>query len=155
TPTVDVIVPCYNYAAYLEECVVSILEQPGVAVRVLVIDDASTDTTAEVGARLEASDTRVRYRRHSANRGHISTYNEGFDWAEADYLLLISADDLLTPSALTRAVAALEEHPRATMAHGRQIVFETEPPPPATGPLMSHGNYTLQPGKDFVAELCR
>jgi len=155
TPTVDVIVPCYNYAGYLEQCVTSILEQPGVAVRVLILDDGSTDATPEVGAQLAASDARVAFRRHEANRGHIATYNEGFDWAEADYLLLISADDLLTPSALTRATAALEEHPNATMAHGRQLVFETELPSPAAGPLMSHGNYTLQQGLDFITELCR
>ena len=51
---VDVIVPCYNYGDMLEECVRSILEQEDVAVRVIVMDDASTDSTETIGLRLKA-----------------------------------------------------------------------------------------------------
>ena len=46
---VDVIVPCYNYGRFLRECVESVLSQP-VDVRVLIIDDASTDDTPQVAA---------------------------------------------------------------------------------------------------------
>ena len=73
---VDVIVPCYNYGRFLRECVESVLGQP-VDVRVLIIDDASTDDTPEVAAALAAEDARVEFRRHAVNRGHIATYNEG------------------------------------------------------------------------------
>ena len=114
--TVDVVVPCYNYAKYLEICVRSILDQPDVAVRVLIIDDCSTDESEVVGRRLAADDSRVHYRRHDRNIGHIATYNEGLlGWATADYCLLISADDLLTPGALSRAVRVLDEYPSVGM----------------------------------------
>ena len=53
--TVDVVIPCYNYARYLRGCVESVLSQPDVSVRVLVIDDASSDETSEVGQELAAS----------------------------------------------------------------------------------------------------
>src|SRR5262245_8631151 len=96
-PTVSVIIPCYNYAEFLPRCVESILDQPGVDVSVLVIDDCSSDDTPEVAARLAAQDPRVSVRRHEVNRGHIATYNEGLEWASGDYIVLISADDLLTP----------------------------------------------------------
>src|SRR5579875_4019698 len=78
-PTVTVLVPCYNYGRYLEICVGSVLAQQGVAVDVLIIDDASSDNTAEIADRLAASDTRVRVIHHLENRGHIETYNEGID----------------------------------------------------------------------------
>ena len=78
---VDVIVPCYNYGRYLGGCVRSALDQGGVDVRVLVLDDASADDTEAVGRRLAERDRRVGYRRHPANRGHIATYHEGLDWA--------------------------------------------------------------------------
>ena len=55
------------------------LSQP-VDVRVLIIDDASTDDTPEVAAALAAEDARVEFRRHAVNRGHIATYNEGLEW---------------------------------------------------------------------------
>jgi len=101
---VDVIIPCYKYARYLAACVESVLTQDGVDVRALVIDDASPDETPSVAARLTAQDPRVEYRRHTANRGHIATYNEGLlEWADGDYCVLMSADDRLTPGALRRA----------------------------------------------------
>ena len=42
----------------------------------------------------------MEFRRHPVNRGHIATYNEGLEWASGDYLLVLSADDMLTPGAL-------------------------------------------------------
>src|ERR1700754_2370869 len=101
--TVDVVIPCYNYARYLRGCVSSALDQPGVDVRVLVIDDASSDETASVGRDLARSDGRVTFRRHESNKGHIATYNEGLiGWSTADYTALLSADDLLAPGSLGR-----------------------------------------------------
>jgi cellulose synthase/poly-beta-1,6-N-acetylglucosamine synthase-like glycosyltransferase len=95
---VDLVVPCYNYARFLSRCISSILSQADVDVRVLIIDDTSSDDTPEVGLRLAAMDSRVKFRRHEQNRGHIATYNEGLlEWATAKYSMLISADDLLAP----------------------------------------------------------
>jgi hypothetical protein len=55
---IDVINPCYDYGRFLDQCVNSVLGQQGVDVRVLVIDDASTDNTAEVAAALAREDPR-------------------------------------------------------------------------------------------------
>jgi hypothetical protein len=118
---VDVIVPCYNYAKYLRECVTSVCTQRAVDVRVLIIDDASPDNTPEVAAALTQEDRRVEYRRHAENQGHIATYNEGLEWASGDYLLLLSADDLLTPGALARASRLLDAHPEVGFTYGRAI----------------------------------
>ena len=70
--SVDVFVPCYNYGRFLRECVESVLSQGGVDVRVLILDDASSDDSREVGRALAAADPRVEYRRHAVNRGHIA-----------------------------------------------------------------------------------
>lgn len=122
--TVDVIVPCYRYAHYLRDCVVSVLSQTDVNVRVLIIDDASPDNTAEVAADLVKEDTRVIFRRHNFNQGHIATYNEGIDWASsADYLLLLSADDYLLPGALSRAVTLMDCHPEVGFTFGKALIL--------------------------------
>lgn len=126
---VDLIVPCYKYAHYLRQCVMSALQQPGVDVRVLILDDASPDHTPKVAAELLA-DPRVSYRRHVTNQGHIATYNEGLAWASADATLLLSADDLLTPGALKRAAHLLAGHPEVGMVYGGQIAITTETPDP-------------------------
>jgi glycosyltransferase involved in cell wall biosynthesis len=119
---VDVIVPCYKYAHYLEGCVSNLLHEQDADVRVLIIDDCSPDNTPAVGAALAASDPRVEFRRHEKNRGHIATYNEGIDWAASEYFMVLSADDLLTPGALGRAVRLMDAHPDVGLTYGRAIM---------------------------------
>jgi glycosyltransferase involved in cell wall biosynthesis len=118
---IDVIIPCYNYGCFLRECVDSVLDQVGVEVRVLVIDDASPDNTAEVAAALERENPRVTVIHHSTNKGHIKTYNEGIEWASADYMLLLSADDYLLPGALARTTNLMDAHPEVGFTFGNVI----------------------------------
>jgi glycosyltransferase involved in cell wall biosynthesis len=119
--SVDVFVPCYRYGRFLRECVESVLNQSGVNVRVLIIDDASPDDTAEVAAALAAEDPGVSFVRHAENTGHIATYNEGIEWASADYMLLLSADDYLLPGALSRAADLMDAHPEVGFIFGNAI----------------------------------
>jgi glycosyltransferase involved in cell wall biosynthesis len=151
---VDVVIPCYRYGRYLRACVQSVLAQEGVGVRVLVIDDCSPDDTPAVGRALAAEDPRVEYRRHAQNRGHIRTYNEGLlGWASADFTLLLSADDLLTPGCLARAVNLMEAHPEVGMVHGRFLELMDDDPPP---PPRAEGRPTWRvvAGPQFVEETC-
>jgi GT2 family glycosyltransferase len=118
---IDVVIPCYNYGRFLSQCANSVLGQTGVEVRVLVIDDASSDNTAEVAAALTRADPRVTVIRHTTNKGHINTYNEGLEWVSADYMLLLSADDYLLPGALARATNLLDAHPEVGFTFGNVI----------------------------------
>jgi glycosyltransferase involved in cell wall biosynthesis len=152
--TVDVVIPCYNYARYLRGCVHSVLSQPNVDVRVLVIDDASSDETPDVGHELAAVDSRVTFRRHETNCGHIATYNEGLiGWSTADYTVLLSADDLLTPGCLSRAVSIMNAAPSIGMVYGRTIHFERE----ADLPQMDSRDFGFRrwSGADWLRLRCR
>ena len=124
--SVSVVIPCYNYGHFLPDAVSSALaDQPGTDVRVLVIDDASTDGSADVARELAAGDARVQVSVHAANRGHIATYNEGLlDWADGDYTVLLSADDRLAPGALRRSADLLDAHPNVGFAYGHPIRFQ-------------------------------
>jgi glycosyltransferase involved in cell wall biosynthesis len=151
---VDVVIPCYNYARYLRGCVQSVLTQPGVDVRVLVIDDASSDETAEIGQQLAASDSRVNFRRHEVNKGHIATYNEGLiDWSTADYTVLLSADDLLAPGSLSRAVRVMEADKTIGMVYGRAVHFFQEAELPTIEACTS--SYTRYSGVEWLEGRCR
>lgn len=124
--SVDVIVPCYNYAHYLQECVESVLGQSHSNVRVLIIDDASPDDTADVATDIAAADARVAVISHKRNKGHIATYNEGIEWASADYMLILSADDYLLAGALARAAELLDAHDDVGFTFGRVIERDDE-----------------------------
>ncbi len=121
--SVSVVIPCYNYGHFLEEAVASVLDdQQGVDVRVLIIDDASPDGSAEVARKIAAREPRVDVIVHEANKGNIATFNEGLlDWADGDYCVLMSADDRLTPGALRRARDLLDANPGVGFVYGRAL----------------------------------
>lgn len=118
----DVLIPCYNYGRYLADCVRSALRQGG-GMRILIIDDASTDETSEIGPDLARRHPEVEYVRHRTNIGHIRTYNEGIDWATSPYFTLLSADDLMMPGAVARAESVFLNHPDVLMVYGRELQF--------------------------------
>jgi len=123
---VDVIVPCYNYGRFLADCITSVLGQDGVDVRVLIIDDASTDGSQRVAHEIATGDQRISLILHDANRGHIETYNEGIRWASAEYMLLLSSDDVLARGALVRASKLMAANPNIGFVHGTSVRFTEE-----------------------------
>ena len=127
-PRVTIVVPCYNYGRYLRTCVESALRQPGVETSVIIVDDCSTDDSADVAGRLSEERPAVRVIRHEANRGAIATFNDGLAAVDSDYLALVSADDVLAPGALSRAAGYLEAKPRAGMVYGRVRSFSDSVP---------------------------
>jgi glycosyltransferase involved in cell wall biosynthesis len=153
--SVSVIIPCYNYAHFLRECVESVLSQPGVVVQILIIDDASSDNTAEVAAELAAHNSCVEYRRHEKNWGHIATYNDGLDWANGDYIVLLSADDLLTPGSLKRATQLMDDHPEVGFVYGGCVLFDTNQPMPQPRVPSLSSNWKIYNSLDWLENACK
>lgn len=146
-PRVTVVVPCYNYGRYLSDCLGSILAQPGVDVDVVLVDDASTDGSGDVAEQLAGMDPRITLVRHARNAGHIATYNDGLDRAEGDYLVLLSADDLLAPGSLSRSTALLEANPSVGISYGRTVIFSGDSPSSSVQALRS---WTIWPGESWL-----
>jgi glycosyltransferase involved in cell wall biosynthesis len=152
--SVAVVIPCYRYGHLLRESVYSALDQPGLDVRVLIIDDASGDGSADIARDIAANDSRVDLIVHEQNRGHIATYNEGLlEWCQADYVALLSADDRLTTGALSRAVELLDANPCVGFAYGHVLRFsdsETLPPARIVG-----AGWTIYDGQKWLARRFR
>jgi len=155
TPTVSIIIPCYNYGRYLRECVASVLSQEGVRVSVLIIDDASTDDSFQVAAELAAGDRRVCVERHRTNKGHIATYNEGLARVSGRYTVLISADDLLAPGSLERATALMEAHPSVGFVYGGNVRFRSGEQLPGPRVFPEPPSSQVQTGREWLTALCR
>src|SRR4051794_39820558 len=120
-PSIDVIIPCYNADRFLAQCIQSVLSQNVDDLRIVVIDNASTDDSVEVARRFAAEDSRVEVICHARNLGPIASFNEGVDIARADYFILLCADDLLTGGSLQRAVDVLEGNAGAVFAIGSDL----------------------------------
>jgi Glycosyl transferase family 2 len=149
-PSVTAVIPAYNYARFLPECVGSILSQRGVDVRVIVVDDGSGDDTPRVTREL-AADERVTVIRHERNVGQLPSVNEGLALVESEFAMKFDADDLLPPGALARATALLQAEPRVGFVYGRPLHFSGAVPRPADAPAKS---WTIWPGGEWLARRC-
>ena len=110
TPKVSFVVPCYNIAHLLSECVHSILSQTYEDFEILIMDDCSPDHTPEVAQSFH--DPRIKHVRHKKNLGHLRNYNAGIALARGQYVWLVSADDCLRkPYTLQRYVQVMEHCP--------------------------------------------
>ena len=149
---VEVVVPSHGYGHFLRECVGSVLSQTDVDVRVLIIDDASPDNTAEIATELARADDRVVFRRHEVNQGYLASYNEGLDWLSGDYALILDPDDLLTPGALARAAHLMNTHPEVGMTFGQPII--TAAPAAHAYAPPSEFNYQILSPSEWLRIFC-
>ena len=110
SPWLSVLVPAYNAEAYLRACVLSVVGQgvPGVEVRVL--DDGSTDATADVVARLQSEHPHVvRVCRQAGNRGIAVARNDLLAQAQGRHVWFLDADDVLLPGAVAGVKRCLDQ----------------------------------------------
>lgn len=123
SPTVTVMIPSYNYAQYLVECVTSALDQPGVNVDVALVENGSTDGSLALAEELASAHPNIRLVSYPDNQGIICSLNRCYAEVKGDYALLLCADDRLVPGALSRCVAFLESHPNVGMVYGPALDF--------------------------------
>jgi glycosyltransferase involved in cell wall biosynthesis len=110
-PLVSVVMPTYNRQAVLEESIASVLTQTLGEFELLIVDDASTDGTAEVLAARARADRRIRVMRAAVNGGGDAARNLAMGQARGRYLAFLDDDDLFLPERLERSVARLEAEP--------------------------------------------
>lgn len=104
---VTAIIPAYNYARFLPRAIDSVLAQTYTQIECLVVDDGSTDDTAEV---LAGYGDRIRTIRQT-NSGLSAARNTGISFAQGEYVALLDSDDWWAPEKIARQVACLESDP--------------------------------------------
>jgi glycosyltransferase involved in cell wall biosynthesis len=111
THSVAALIPTYNCAGFLPEAVASVRAQTVPVERIIVVDDGSTDDTAEVVGRLGAD---ILYLRQQ-NAGPSAARNAGIRAARTDWVALLDADDLWLPDKTERQLALLDRHPELVL----------------------------------------
>jgi glycosyltransferase involved in cell wall biosynthesis len=153
--SIDAIVPCYQHGRYLRQCVESVLDQGVPELRVLIIDNASTDDSVSTARALAAEDSRIEVVANPVNRGPHASFNRGIDWASAKYLTILCADDMLAPGALRSAAAYLDMHPEVGVAYGIDLEFRDGEPFPPRASIYAGATWSACDGLAFVEDLCR
>lgn len=113
-----VIIPCYNQAGYLREAVQSVLAQEGVATEVVVVDDGSTDDTAQVAGEFGE---KVNYI-YQENAGVSVARNTGWRAASGNLICFLDADDYLLPDMLRQHARQAALRPDAAVFYGGCVV---------------------------------
>jgi glycosyltransferase involved in cell wall biosynthesis len=112
-PTVSCIIPAFNCARYLSEAIDSVLAQDYRPSEIIVVDDGSTDGTADVALSYK---NHVRYLRQ-ANAGPAAARNYGLRVASGDFMALLDADDIWHPEKLRRQMACFRPGLDICVAH--------------------------------------
>ncbi|MFL5804444.1 MAG: glycosyltransferase [Roseiflexaceae bacterium] len=116
SPQISVLLPTYNRAHYLAEAIQSALDQTYPDLEVVVVDDGSTDNTAEVMQRF--SDPRIRLIRQE-NRGISAALNTAFRTARGPYIAILNSDDRWLPELLAEELAVLRANPDVGLVYAR------------------------------------
>ncbi|MBK1724689.1 glycosyltransferase family 2 protein [Thiocystis violacea] len=123
TPTISVIIPAFNAAAYIADAIRSIRAQDFAPLEMLLIDDGSTDGTADV-ARTEAPDARII---RQANAGVAAARNTGLREATGELLCFLDADDGWFPGKIKAQADYLRQHPEVGLVYHRWLVWRPDP----------------------------
>lgn len=118
--------PVYNSASYLKEAVDSVLAQDFRDFELLIVDDCSTDGTAQIAAGYAAADSRVRFIANSKNLGMVANWNFCLTSVSGEYVKFIFGDDILSSKmTLGMMVDALDSDPAISLvAASRNLVDE-------------------------------
>lgn len=121
-PLVSVIIPLYNCEEFAAEAIESVLAQTYQNFEIIVINDGSTDRSADAVKRYL---DRIVYREQK-NSGSAVARNEGIKLAKGELIAFLDADDLWLPDRLESQVPHFETHPETGLAHADRILFDSE-----------------------------
>jgi glycosyltransferase involved in cell wall biosynthesis len=111
--SLSVCIPNYNHAKYIGSAIEAHLSQPVGPAEIIVVDDASTDSSVRIIQEMAAKDDRVKLLRNETNQGCNNSTNRALAAATGDYIFLQGADDYVLPGSVEKMVDLLDTYPAA------------------------------------------
>jgi len=119
-PKLSIITPSFNQAEYLEQTILSVLQQNYEALEFIIIDGGSTDGSREVISKYE---NQLAYSVSEKDRGQAHALNKGLERATGEIVGYLNSDDLYLPGAFAAVVNYLREHPECEWLCGDTLMF--------------------------------
>lgn len=116
-PLVSIVLPTHNGARYLKQAITSCIGQSYTLWELIIVDDASTDNTAEIIAAYQNTDVRIKSVRHHENKRLPAALNNGFAIARGRYYTWISDDNCFRDNAIGEMVKFLEDFPEVDVVY--------------------------------------
>ena len=154
TGLVSVIVPVYNVAPYLRECVRSVCAQTYLDLEIILVDDGSTDGSGLLCDELSGEDERITVL-HRKNGGLASARNFGMEYVTGDFLLFVDSDDYLDASLVEHALTAMEQDGSDAVVYQYQSVSDETDLSLWDGPLNRFDDHQVMSGEEILARVIR
>lgn len=105
---ISIIIPAYNVEDYIDECILSVLSQSYTNIEIIIINDGSSDRTADIIQKYTSSDSRIIFI-NNKNVGLGTTRNEGIEKSKGNYILFIDSDDYIHPDLVQHLLDKIED----------------------------------------------
>ncbi len=112
---ISVLLPVYNGEKYLAEAIESVLKQTHSDFEFLIINDGSTDNTAQIISKHAEKDSRIRLIENEKNLGLVETLNKGLELAKGNYIARMDADDICHPERFQKQIHFMDNHPEVVI----------------------------------------
>ena len=120
-PKVSVITPSYNQGAFIEETILSVLNQDYPNIEYIVIDGGSTDNTVDI---IKKHENRLTYWVSEKDGGQSEAINKGFARATGEIVCWLNSDDILMPGALQHVVSFFENDKETDLVNGQLVIID-------------------------------
>lgn len=148
-PLLSIIIPVYNVAEYLDECIKSCLSQDLLNWEMIIVDDGSTDSSGMICERYAAADTRIRVI-HTSNGGQSRARNIALDIATGEYITFIDSDDYLSEECiLSKCLTLLEQDWTIDIVQFSYLLYDNNN---CASPTHT-ANYVFHTPKDYIENL--
>ncbi|HNJ13431.1 MAG TPA: glycosyltransferase family 2 protein, partial [Anaerolineales bacterium] len=118
---VSIITPSYNQAAYLEQTLLSVLNQDHAPIEYIVVDGASKDASVEI---IKKYSDRLAYWVSEKDGGQAEAINKGFARATGEIIAWLNSDDYYLPGAVSAAVKMFEANPEMVLVYGNMLAVD-------------------------------
>jgi glycosyltransferase involved in cell wall biosynthesis len=119
-PKLSIVTPSFNQAQYLEQTILSVLQQNYENLEYIIIDGGSTDDSVDV---IKKYANRITYWISEKDRGQVHALNKGIEQATGDIFAFINSDDVFLPGAFNAVIDYFQEHPGCEWLCGDTIMF--------------------------------
>ena len=147
-PTISIITPSYNQAAFLEKTIESVIEQDYPKLEYIIQDGASSDHSAEIIQRYQSQ---LRFWDSKKDDGQTNAINRGFSHSTGEIMAYLNSDDLLLPGSLNYVAHFFQTHPNIDVIYGNRIIVNENGDEMGRWILPGHSSYTLR-WSDFIPQ---